>query len=125
MDGLYKMIADCGYGEVYGLFVANIDTMQYLITHDVGVYFGEVCGKHSEISGHLDTDDITLVTTDENVIKVIQDNDLEMGYNPLTQMLSTYETHDLPENFNDDCWDDCTVGDYIRFKITGKLPNEE
>jgi hypothetical protein len=65
------------------------------------------------------------IAVSENVIKVIQDNDLEMGYNPLTQMLSTYETPDLPENFNDDCWDDCTVGDYIRFKITGKLPNEE
>lgn len=124
MKGLYKMCVDCGYGTLESLFVADINTVQYLITHGISVYFGEVCGKYSEISGILDTDDITLVTTDEKIIKVIQDNDLEIGYNPLTQTISIYETSDLPVNFSEieDKFEDCSVEDFVKFRITGKLP---
>ena len=74
MQGLYKMNLDCGrMGELECLILADCDKINYLTTHEISVYFGEVLGKYSEISGTISKDEITLITTDENVIKIFKD----------------------------------------------------
>ena len=83
MKGLYKFHFDCGrMGELVGLFTQEVSEMDKLVNSKQEVYFGEVLGKHSEVYGEIGEDDYTLVTTDENVIKVVEDYGLENGYNP-------------------------------------------
>lgn len=83
MKGLYKFEEDFGrMGELEGLFIAEVDKVDELIESEVEVHFGEVLGKHSDVSVIMSDDNLTLVTTEENVIKVIEDYNLENGYNP-------------------------------------------
>ena len=129
MQGLYEMKLDCGkLGELDGLFLADCDKINYLTTHEISVNFGKVLGQYSEISGTISKDEINLITTDENVIKIIKDYDLENGYNPLIASLSIYETNDWPEETHTEedfeAWDECTVEEFIDFRMTGKLPEE-
>lgn len=81
---LWKFGWDCGrMGEVEGLFVASDKEIQNAIGKDV--YFGEILGKHSEIYGVLDDEDLAKVNLDsvstERVAKLL--GDTWSGYNPL------------------------------------------
>lgn len=81
--GLYKFFWDCGrMGVVEGAFVASVARVEKAVGSSV--YFGEILGKHSEVHGMLDKDDLTLVTTDEKVLEVL--GDFSVGYNPLDYM---------------------------------------
>lgn len=83
MKTLYKFHFDCGrQGKLRGLFIEDSEKVKELITSGKEVYFGEVLGKHSEIFGPIAESDLTKVTDDPNVIKLIEDNDLCVGYNP-------------------------------------------
>lgn len=83
MKAVFKLHFDCGRsGELTGLFIAEKEQVEWLKQSKLEVYFGEVLGKHSEVFGPLDESDITLVSEDESVVKVIEDNDLENGFNP-------------------------------------------
>jgi len=83
MKAVYKLHFDCGrMGELNGLFISDTDKVRELIESGADVYFGEVLGKHSEVCGPIEESDISLVSTDENVIKVIEEHGLENGYNP-------------------------------------------
>ena len=84
MKGLYKFHWDCGrMGDVEGVFVADSEDVSYMIDNNVEVYFGEILGKHSEVSGCIDKEDITFITSEENVIDIVEQYGLESGYNPL------------------------------------------
>jgi hypothetical protein len=79
---LYKFYWDCGrQGNLEGVFLATPEDIEYAIGKRI--YFGEALGKHSEIFGTLERADITFVSDDPKVIKIIQDNDLCIGWNPL------------------------------------------
>lgn len=84
MKAVYKLHFDCGrMGQLDGLFIAEKEKVKELIDSGREVYFGEVLGKHSEIMGPIEEpDDITLVSEDEEVIRVIEENNLENGFNP-------------------------------------------
>ena len=83
MKGLYKMYFDVGrMGSLAGVFIANTKEMDDLIKSGKEVYFGEVLGKHSEVYGPIEDDDITLVTTDEKVIAMFEEHELSSGFNP-------------------------------------------
>lgn len=83
MKGLYKLNVDCGRnGELDGVFVEEKDMVDILIKERLEVYFGEVLGKHSEIYGSLNEDDITFITDDAAVIEVVEKYKLTSGYNP-------------------------------------------
>lgn len=121
MKALFKMNFDCGrMGSLKGLFIADTEDVEYLIGNHISVYFGEVLGKHSEISGEVCIDEIKMITTDENVIGIVQEYDLESGYNPFNETLCTYETEDVPDNGVE--WDGCSVQDFIDFKRKGIIP---
>lgn len=91
---LYSFCWDCGrMGNLDGLFVAEESEVAKILGKDV--YFGEVLGKHSEIYGTIDEEDITVVSDDQEKIEwlvgILGTN--ISGYNPL----SYYEPEDDEE----------------------------
>ena len=83
MKAVYKLHFDCGRnGELTGLFIAEKEDVDKLIESGEEVCFGEVLGKHSEVCGLIEESDITLISTEENVIKLIEEHGLENGFNP-------------------------------------------
>jgi hypothetical protein len=81
--GVYKISLDFGrMGDLSGLFVEKAAHVKMLINENIEVYFGEVLGKHSEISATFNDKDIELLTEDENIVKFFQDNDISIGHNP-------------------------------------------
>lgn len=81
---LWKFYWDCGrMGEVSGLFVATEDEINKSIGKEV--YFGEILGKHSEVCGTLDREDLEKINLDsvstERVAEFL--GDTWSGYNPL------------------------------------------
>jgi hypothetical protein len=69
-------------GNIEGLFVAEEDEVKAAIGKHV--YFGEILGKHSEICGDIDADEIVALTDDQDFIdKAIACNVVPTGYNPL------------------------------------------
>lgn len=76
---------DCGrQGKVTGTFVC--DKTKLDAAYGSEVYFGEILGKHSEVYGTLDEEDITVKSDDQNFIKQfegIMGEDWYSGCNPL------------------------------------------
>jgi hypothetical protein len=69
-------------GDVEGLFVEDSDVVENAIGSDV--YFGEICGKHSDVYGTLDEEDLTVVSEDQEKISWLVDilGRSISGYNP-------------------------------------------
>ena len=69
-------------GDVEGLFVEDSDVVENSIGSDV--YFGEICGKHSDVYGTLDEEDLTVVSEDQEKINWLVDilGRSISGYNP-------------------------------------------
>lgn len=68
MKNLYSFYWDCGrMGSLDGMFVASPEEVENAIGREA--YFGEVLGKHSEISGTIEEDHITLVSDDQEKVK--------------------------------------------------------
>lgn len=85
MNKLYAFHWDCGRsGDINGLFVAD----DKLVNDIVGsrLHFGEILGKHSDISGTLDLKDLTVKSEDQDfinkLVEVIGSTTIS-GYNPL------------------------------------------
>ncbi len=76
---MWKFSFGGDYGCLYGLFKATYRQVFEIMGREV--YFGEVFGKHSEVYGEIEDDDITFITDD----KYIVDNMIEFGYNPIRQ----------------------------------------
>ncbi len=101
---LWKFGWDCGrIGEVEGLFV----TTQEEIEQNIGkrVYFGEILGKHSDIQGTLDMEDLEKMDLDsetvERVTKLL--GETWSGYNPLDYI--DYICEDCGYSFSSDEFD--------------------
>lgn len=84
MNILVRFYWDCGrQGSVEGLFVTQQEVLDKAYEKDV--YFGEILGKHSEVYGTLDREDIEVVSEDQDFIEKLVDLlgvDIS-GYNPL------------------------------------------
>jgi hypothetical protein len=81
---IFKFECNCGRaGTLHGLFVAKKEDVDSLIKERKHVYFGEVLGKHSEIEGTINKREIKLISEDKNIIKMVSDLKMEVGYNPL------------------------------------------
>ena len=108
MKNLYNFYWDCGrMGSLDGLFVASPEEVEDAIGRSA--YFGEVLGKHSEISGTVNHDDITLVSDDQEKVKwlveVTGGSTTISGFNPLEYLEENYDDYDdewLPEDEDDD-----------------------
>lgn len=90
MKAIYKMTFDCGrMGELTGIFTADSKDIKNLIGKEV--YFGEVLGKHSEVYGTIDKNEIKLVTKEKEAIEVFEKYGLESGYNPFDYISDSEE----------------------------------
>ncbi|MDV4026187.1 hypothetical protein CMT52_17795 [Elizabethkingia anophelis] len=115
MKAVYKLNFDCGRaGELNGIFIATKKQVEKLIESGVEVYFGEVLGKHSEIYGPVEENEIQMITDESNVVEVIEKYGLENGYNPFDEpsINFDYESIGLEE--------DCSV-----LEIVDKLIEQE
>lgn len=76
---------DCGRnGDVNGLFVTTTEELETV--YGKPVYFGEILGKHSEVYGKLDREDITVKSDDQTFIEKLVEiigSETISGYNPL------------------------------------------
>lgn len=68
-------------GKLEGHFVATQEQVDNIIGKDV--HFGEVLGKHSEIYGTIEADEISVVSRDTEFIEKFEDIVGSAGYNPL------------------------------------------
>lgn len=90
MEGIYKFTWDVGrLGMVEGTFVALAESVQKAI--GASVNFGEILGKHSEIFGTIEEDEIVLLTDNPEAVTMFKEFGLDCGYNPLDYLQSTDE----------------------------------
>jgi hypothetical protein len=105
MPNLYRFEWSLRGGEVAGLFVATPEELQAAIGKQL--YFGEILGKHSEVSGDLGALDVTLLTDDQEFIqKASELKIVPFGYNPLDAVQSHCEEHGTNFHEYDGC-DEC------------------
>ena len=76
MKKLWKIAWDCGYGTLYGLFLATDEEVASLLGKEL--YMGEENGKHSEVNWTVEEGEIKLFSDDEYVISHIK----PFGYSP-------------------------------------------
>jgi hypothetical protein len=80
---VYKLNVSCGRGgNLTGLFIAKKNHVKLLLENKLEVYFGEVLGKHSDIYGKIEEEEIVFVSDSQDVIDVIETHQLENGFNP-------------------------------------------
>ena len=63
MNKLWKIEWDCGYGTLYGIFLATDEDVKSLVGNQI--YMGEENGKHSEVDWVVEDGDIELFSDDE------------------------------------------------------------
>ena len=83
-EQLYKFKWDCGRaGTVEGLFFADDRFVDKALGNEV--FFGEILGKHSEVYGELEEDDLKRISLPINIKDYLKDElgNPIMGYNPL------------------------------------------
>jgi hypothetical protein len=84
---LYEWSWDQGRGyDAEGLFVASEEELKPMLGRDI--YFGEICGKHSEVTLSFDMEDFTIKSDDqgfiEQLIAIVGGGSRSIsGYNPL------------------------------------------
>ncbi len=72
MKKLYSFHWDCGrMGDIEGLFIAEESRVNDMIGNEI--YFGEVLGKHSDIYGTLDEEDLVIKSDDQDFITKLED----------------------------------------------------
>ena len=121
MKALYRLKFDCGrQGELKGIFIAETEDVKFLVENKVSVYFGEVLGKHSEIYGTVERQEIEEITKEQNVLDIVEKYGLSNGHNPFEYNLCEDGMEDVPDNGVD--WSDCTVQEYIDFMRKGIVP---
>ncbi len=83
MKKVFRLNVDCGrMGTLTGVFISTQEEVDMLISSKLEVYFGEVLGKHSEIFGAISSNEISVVSDNQEVVKVVEENELTNGYNP-------------------------------------------
>lgn len=102
---LWKFHWDCGRsGDLEGLFVATEEEIEKAI----GGYaqFGEVLGKHSDIYGTLDREDVEKIDVAPEIIaQLIPHLGYDWsGFNPLDYIRDTTECQECGEEMYDDEW---------------------
>jgi hypothetical protein len=84
MRYLWSFYWDCGrQGGVEGLFVATDDEVKAVIGKRV--YFGEILGKHSDVYGTLEANDMAKMGLDSETVEKVTAllGETWSGYNPL------------------------------------------
>lgn len=79
---LWHFYWDCGrMGFVESYFIA---TPEEVVSHyGEELWFGEILGKHSEIHGHFDEEDLKIISTDPSFVRQFEKEIGSTGHNPL------------------------------------------
>lgn len=102
MKAIYKLNLDCGRnGSLYGIFIADKEYVDVLVNNDIEVYFGEILGKHSDISLSIDDTDIELITDDKKVIDMFEEYELSTGINPFDYPAYDFDYDSIGLIYND------------------------
>lgn len=80
MLGLYQYCFSFRGGEFQGTFVCDKEIISQL--YGKNIYFGEVLGKHSELSIDFSEEDFKLLTDDQEFINKYEMLVGDTGYNP-------------------------------------------
>ena len=85
MSAIFKMNLRGGrQGDLQGIFIADKQEVDNLITSKKEIYFGEVLGKHSEVVAYLTHDEIKMVSDNPSVVGLFQELNMQCGYNPFS-----------------------------------------
>lgn len=99
MKKIYNFHWDCGrQGDVVSLFIANEKDVEAAMGKNIE--FGEILGKHSDVSGTLEERDISVRTDDQDFIKKFEEimgTGTISGHNPLENIYGEYEEDDDEE----------------------------
>lgn len=105
MNKLYNYFLDCGrMGSVEGLFIATDE----MINNALGktVYFGEILGKHSEVSDTLKLEDLKVLSDDQDKInwlaEIVGLGSTISGYNPLDYIDDYDDELDYIDDYDDE-----------------------
>jgi len=83
--GLYQFHWDCGrMGEVNGLFITTQEQVDKVVGNDV--HFGEILGKHSDVYGTVEANEIKKLDVSSGVCDVLEKavgRATISGYNPI------------------------------------------
>ncbi len=89
--GLFKLhIPMKRSSDLEGVFIAPKSYIDYIIKNAIVIYWGEIAGKHSEVYGSIKSEEITLITDDPAIIKIVFDYNLQSGLNPLDYLEEDY-----------------------------------
>ena len=103
---VFKFHAVCGrMGQLDGVLISTQEKVDKLIESKIVVYFGDVLGKHSEIRGEIERKDITMITDNEEVVRIVEKYELTSGFNPFEYTAIDFEM--------DGCDVDMEVGEII------------
>jgi hypothetical protein len=98
MRTIYKFHVDCGrMGDLDGVFSADSEDVEKLLNREV--FFGEVLGKHSDISEVIDEENLTAITTNAEFIELFDKYELSNGFNPFDYI--EYDNDDIDEEDED------------------------
>ena len=95
MNKLFIFNWDCGRdGELESLFIATQEEVDAAIGKEL--FFGEVLGKHSEVYGTLESDDVNEIDVGEAVVAALLEKmgASVCGYNPLMYISEDDEDED-------------------------------
>ena len=93
MRAVYKFYADCGrHGNLEGIFVAEKHLIDKMLRLKPTIEFGEVLGKHSDIRGQIEDDEIELLTEDSVIVDFFESNNISSGHNPLWCQVGEFDT---------------------------------
>jgi hypothetical protein len=91
---LFSFYWDCGrMGSLEGLFAATQEEVDEVIGEQI--HFGEVLGKHSDICGELESEDLTIIDLDQEAIdKIVAVTGTTIsGFNPIETYWSMEEEY--------------------------------
>lgn len=80
MKAIYKFLWPSDYSLIEGTFCADKKYVEENLGKEI--YLGEVNGKHSEVYGTIDKDDLKILTDDLNAVDYFEKYKLNCGYNP-------------------------------------------
>jgi len=118
---IFKFYTDYGrMGHLEGILISTQEKVDKLVESGIEVYFGEVLGKHSEIYGSIDKEDIKFVSDNEEAVRVVEENDLTSGLNPFHYTFVNFELEEAGlqgVDLEEDDLDDMSVNEMIEILL--------
>lgn len=126
MKKLYRFAIYFDCGEIESVFISTDER----INKNIGkvVNFGEVLGKHSEVFGRLEKEDIKEISISQSAIEELEKvfGDTICGYNPLYSVVHTCNNCECDFNILDyDLYENKETEEIICFECYDELNEED